>query len=442
MKNLSALIAIFLLPLLLSADEIKTLKLSLPDALAIGDSSSYMIKLAEAQLAEAKGNDLAAWQTMLPAASISANYLHSTDPVSVFGMKLKQGVFNQSDFAIDALNSPDAFENYTTQFQVSIPLINIDAFYGKSAAQAMVKARGESLVRARQTLNFQIKSAYYALILSRESIQTVDDAIRTAEAHRDNALAAFEQGMISRADYLSAEVRLSELAEQRIVAVNQMLAVTDGLKFLLGISDENFSIIPRDTLSLPATQFAPIDMEKKLANRADLQALHFQEKAAIQALRGSRASWLPRLNAFGINEWNSSKPFRNDASNWTVGVRLSWNIFNGLARLGNVRQQTARVQQMKTQYHQHLHQARNEITAAKRDVDAARQRIFAAQTAIKQARESLSITNERFQEGLEKSADLLAKQAALTHARLRFLKARHDYHVARDFLLYATGDQS
>lgn len=442
MKNLTSLITIFLLPVLLFADADETRELSLKDALAIADSSSYMIKIAESQLAEAKGADLAAWQTLLPSAGISANYLHSTDPVSVFGLKLKQGVFNQSDFAIDALNDPASFKNYTTQFQLNIPLINIDAFYSKSATRAMVKARSESLLRARQTLVFQIKSAYYALILSRESIQAVEDAISTSRAHRDNALAAFEQGMISRADYLTAEVRLGELAEQRIVAVNQMLAVNDGLKFLLGISDEKFTIVPLDTLSLPAKQFTPVKPESQLANRADLQALNYQKKAAIHALRSSRSSWLPRLNAFSINEWNGSKLFQDDASNWTVGVQLSWQIFNGFGRLGNTRQQAARVQQAETQYRQHLHQARNEVTAAKRDLDAARQRIVAAQTAVRQARESLAITSERFQEGLEKSADLLTKQAAFTDARLRFLKARHDYHVARDFLIYATGDES
>ena len=437
--QLNILLWMFFLPIGLWAAEGDTLSLTLADAVTIGDSSGYSVLIASEQLAEAGGRNLEAWSGILPGVTLSGDYVNSNDPVSVFGLKLKQGVFSEADFAIHSLNHPDEFDNFTTRVQVKVPLVNLDAIFGKTAAGAMQQARAHSLERARQALTFQVKTAYYALILSNESLRAIDDAIETARAHRDNAQTAFEQGMVSRADYLAAEVRLAELSEQRIVAMNQIYQVSDGLKLLLGMSQEPRLLYPADTLTIPAPPALAPTGPEMLANRADLLALQSQTSAARRSLWASRGAWLPRLNAFGAHEWNSPDAFSQDASNWTVGVQLSWNIIDGFGHLGRVRQNSARLRQVKFQYQQAVHQARNQVAAAQRNLTAARQRIHVAQAAVQQAQESLNITRERFQEGLEKTADLLEKEVMRTRAQLRFLKARHDYNVALDELTFALG---
>lgn len=437
--QVTILLWMFFLPVGLFAAGEDTLSLSLADAVAMGDRSGYSVRIASEQLAEARGRNLEAWSGILPGVTLAGDYVNSNDPVTVFGLKLKQGVFAETDFAIHSLNHPDEFDNFTTRVHVRVPLVNLDGILGKTAAGAMQQARAHSLERARQTLTFQVKSAYYALILSNESLRAIDDAIATARAHRDNAQTAFEQGMVSRADYLAAEVRLAELSEQRIVAVNQIHQVSDGLKLLLGMSQEPRLLYPADTLTVPTPPALAPTAPETPANRADLLALQSQASAARRSLWASRGAWLPRLNAFGTHEWNSPEGFNKDATNWTVGVQLSWNIFDGFGHLGRVQQNAARLRQVKYQYRQAVQQARHQVAAARRNLSAARERIQVAQAAVQQAQESLNITRERFNEGLEKTADLLEKEVMRTRAQLRFLKARHDYHVAVDELAFALG---
>ena len=411
--------------------------LALEEALSLADSRGYQVRLTAAQLAEARGQSLEAWSGILPTASVSTGFVRTTDPVAVFGFKLRQGVFTQNDFSLPALNSPDEFENYTTGIQLQVPLVNLDAIFGKLAANAAGNARRAALERTREVVAFHVTSAYYGLILSSESLTAIEEAIATAEAHRDNARAAFEQGMVSRADVLAAEVRVGELKEQRIVAANQVQTVSDGLKLLLGLSDEPRPLSPTDSLVTPAAKLPGADAP--LSARADLRAAGFQLSAARRGRWMAVGSWLPRINGFGSREWHSPDLLGTDADNWTIGVQASWTLFRGFGNLGSAKAAGARVRQMETQYDQALHQAANEVSAARRNVEAARQRIAVARTAMEQAGESLDITSARYREGLEKTADLLDAELTRTRTRLRWLAARHDYAIARHELALALG---
>jgi outer membrane protein TolC len=371
--------------------------LSLRQALEASRTNNYQLLIARSQIDQASGQNLESWSGILPRLAISENYYNSNDPVAVFSMKLKQGVFSEEDFDINTLNNPDAFHNWSTVFHLQQPILNLDAFFGKSAAQNGVKASEKAYERAKETVDLFTIKAYYGLILARENLNALSDAVESALAHRDNADAAFREGLLNEADYLAAEVRLAELQEHRITAEHQVANASDQLKFIIGLSDES-TIIPSDSLVLPAGQNSR-ELPESLAARSDLLALQFKQKAARRNLWLQRSGWIPRLNAFGAVEWNASKVFSKQASNWAVGLQLQWQVFEGLTR----------------------------------------ERIAVATTAVAQAGERLRISEERFREGLEKTPDRLTREAAFTNAKLRLLKARHDHAVAIHQLRFATG---
>ncbi len=416
----------------------KILPLSLEKALEMAQKQSYQIQIARSQVSQAKGQNLEAWSGFMPRISISENYMKSNDPVTVFGLKLKQGVFSEVDFNLSALNNPDAFDNFTTTFQMQQPLLNFDAIYGKSAAKLGVQARAEALNRTEEMVVLQVKKAYYGLILTRGNLTAIEGAVESATVHRDDAKAAFEEGLINQADYLAAEVRLAELQEQRISAGDQVANASDGLKFVMGIEEESF-IVPTDSLEVPSQmQFEEYGQEQ-VKTRSDLRALQLQSRAARRNVWMKRSNWIPRLNAFGAIEWNASEAFRKDASNWVVGLQLQWRLFDGLGNFGRTKQAAAQAEEVAVQYRQAEEKAKMEIRQAQRTVQTAKQRIQVAQAAVKQASESLRIVEERFREGLEKTSDLLDKEVTLTNTRLRLLKARHDYAVAASVLQFALG---
>ncbi len=442
MKSVSKIFQVLLLIMSFAAatyaGETSERPLSLAEALEIGQQQGYAVLIARAQLSEAKGQSLEAWSGFLPRLTLSETYIKTNEPVSVFGLKLKQGVFSQQDFALPALNNPAKFENYTGLAKLEVPLLNLDAVFGKAAAVKMVSARKAGLKRAGQVLTHYIRAAYYGLLLSRQNLQAIRAAVASAETHRDNARAAYQEGLISRADFLAAEVRLAELLEQEIMAGNQVHQVNDGLKLLLGVADA-VVFVPTDSMTVPMVSIDSENPFIALGERADLAAFRFQEQAARRNLWAVRGRWMPRVNAFGLREWNGAEAFRDNSNNWTVGVQLSWNVFDGFGHWGRSKQAAAKLSQVRYQHSQARQQAENEVAAAMRNIRAARQRIKVAEGAVQQARESLNIVEARFREGLEKTSELLDKEVMFTNAKLRLLKAVHDYNLALSEYELASG---
>lgn len=416
----------------------KVLNLSLQAALDIAKNQSYQIQIANSAVKRAEGENLESWSGFLPRVSFSESYIKSNDPVTVFSLKLKQGIFTEQDFNLSTLNAPGALDNFSTTFQVQQPIFNLDAIYGKSAASLGLKAKKESATRTRETVFLLVSKTYYGMILTRGSQHAISEAVESARSHRDNAKAAFNEGLIHQADYLAAEVRLAELKEQLITANHHIANVSDALKFIMGLEDEAL-IVPTDSLDVPQEIENITDLNNLRSTRSDLRAIELQTRAANRNLSMKQSSWVPRLNAFGTVEWNASEAFSKDASNWAMGFQLQWNLFDGLGKFGRSRQTAAQKEEAEVRYRQMEEQARMEVRKAQRAVQAAEERIKVARSAVKQARESLRIVEERFSQGLEKISDLLDKEVALTNAKLRYLQAKHDFNVALSDLDYALG---
>ena len=88
--------------------------------------------------------------------------------------------------------------------------------------QAISKARAESLVleRARQTVAFDVASAYFQLLAVRAEVRVRTEAMRMAEAIRRNVGTRRLEGTAEREDVLRADVEVSRTAEE-LVATRQ-----------------------------------------------------------------------------------------------------------------------------------------------------------------------------------------------------------------------------
>jgi outer membrane protein TolC len=416
----------------------KAMKLSLDEVLTMAQRHNYQIKMARGEVKRAKGGELESLSGFLPSLSISENYIKSNDPVTAFSLKLKQGIFTEQDFSLSELNNPAAVDNFTTSFQIQQPLLNLDAFYGRSAARLGAKAQEESLHRSEEAVALQVKKAYYGFLLTRDNLLAIEEAVASARAHRDEAQAAYDQGLVNKADYLLAEVRLAELQERRVTAEHQIANAEDQLKFVIGIEYEN-ALVPTDSLGSVIGTEPASELQRPVTERSDLKALQYRLKAARRGVGMKRSAWVPRLNAFGAVEWNASEVFSKDASNWAVGFQLQWKFFQGFGILGRSKQAAAEAEIAEAHFRQAEERAGLESRKARRALESAKERMAVARTAVSQAAESHRIVSERYRQGLEKTSDVLDKEVALTNAKVRLLSAKHDYAVALSELEFALG---
>ena len=414
--------------------------LSLGEALDLAEANSYQILISENQRKENAGRDQEAWRAYLPQLLVSERGVRSTDPVSVFGIKLRQGVFTASDFDLQQLNNPERIDNYSTAIEVKQPLLNPDAMFGKSAAGAAAKAAEYAALRTHEAVALEVEKSYYTLVLAHGNLETIAQAVKSAETHHREVEAAYAKGLVSEADLLSSRVRLAEMEEQRLTAGLDIANAEDHLKYLLAIEDAT-GILPTDSLSIAEGDLDISDapLTGAPADRSDLLALRYQEEAARKGLWMRRGEWIPRLNAFGSTQWDDPDVFGTSKNHWTMGFALEWNIFDGLGQWGRRSQAGAAAAAASIQYKEAQARGGMEVRRAHRSLSTARERVGVAQKAVGQSKESLRIVEARFRQGLERVSELIDKESASTNAELRLKKATYDFKIAQSELKFYLG---
>lgn len=432
------LLPAIIFPLIVLPQQNETLTIGLDQVLKLNQEQGFQNIVARAADRKARGSNWQAWQGLLPQIKLEENFLRTNDPVAVFSGKLRQEIFAEQDFAPSSLNRPSPIDWYTTALTLQMPLLNADLILAKFAAGKAAAAAGWQRQRIEAHQGFLVTSAYWDLALAWEQDRAMDRAIASARAHRDNASAARASGLLTEADYLWAEVRLAELEEQKIDAANHIHQMSDHLKLLTGLGEELRLLFPGDSLGEITMLNSGLPGERQPGQRSDVQALTHALAAKKMQRSSIQTSWLPRINGFAQRNWYGSEIAATDAKNWSVGVNLSWQLFDGFGRWGQYQIARAEVDAMEAELAAATQRAANEINEAVRGLNSAEKRYSVALLTWRQAKESLRLTRERFDEGLEKSATVIEREAGVTAANLRVLKARRDYAVSQAKLALAS----
>jgi len=405
-----------------------TLSLSLEEALQRVRTESFSVRTAEAEQRAARARKQQSMAVFLPRVTAAEEAATTTDPLNAFGFKLRQEAVTQAAFAPGTLNDPERTDNFTTRIQVEQPLLNLDGFFERRAASRAVRAARERTKRTREVMAFQVKKAYFGLILAREQLDVIDAALAAARKNVRQAENLFQEGLITRADVLAARVRVLDLESRRAEAASRRSTAADQLRFLLGI-DIPVPIHATDALTQEAPPQDTLTAAAANRRRSDMQALRHRADAARQQVRARWTAFVPRLNARGTYAWNDDTAFGTDAAGYTVGASLTWSLFDGFRQIGRAHQAEAELRRAEIALERQALKNEVEITEAQRDLAATRQRIRQTEAAVEQAEESLRIRSDRYAEGLERTSDLLQAEATLAERRLARLQALYRHNI-------------
>ena len=325
--------------------EAAAIKLSLDDALMMAHDRNTALKAAKARVDQADAMIVQSRQAYLPKVQLSETFTHSNDPGASLVFKLQQEIANpQTDFAPDALNHPPAINDFHTSLQVMQPLLNFDAMIGGPLAKSAKRAQEFMSVRAVETIDLNVKKAYFGLIMARKNVAAIEQSIGIMQGYSSEAAKGFKVGILTKSDKLSTDVRLAELREQKLMMQNEMRNAEDALRTMLKL-DADDTVVPTGDLIVDGV---PSAVKNVPAGRSDLKALEaFKEVTGYQHDM-AKAQYLPRLNAFAQQNWHDASFLGTEGSSWTVGLNMQWNIFDGMATKGKV--QEAKAKQLEARY--------------------------------------------------------------------------------------------
>lgn len=405
------------------------------EVLARVSEENRAIKISEQEYLEAKADFKQTNAIFLPNITASHTGMATTNPLMAFGSKLNQEILTPSDFNPDLLNNPGQVENFATRFEIQQPLINMDGFYQRKAAKSKMEAQALQIERTSDYYAFEVEKAYMQLQLAYKGVDVLEKALETANENKTLAENSFKQGYLQRADVLSVEVRVNEVKNQLQTAKSNIANASNYLSFLM--SDTN-NVIYKPSDSLQIGNFGVMNSEVISENRADIKALQLATNAYETMNKADNMSFLPRLNAFGSYELYDDQIFQGDANGYIFGAQLSWTILDGTKRFGKTQKSKAEFEKSKLQYEQYVSQNQLELNKAKRMLTDAEDRLNLTKLALEQSEESLRIRTNRYEEGLEKTTDLLLAETQYAQKQLEYYQTIFEYNYAQAYLQFLT----
>jgi outer membrane protein TolC len=352
----------------------------------------------------------------LPKVDVVESWQRSNQPVFVFSSLLAQRQFTAADFALGALNRPDALDNFRSAVMVEQSL-----FDGATRPNVAAAGIGRGMATANRLmvdhdLAASVTTAYGRVLVAAAVRQSAAAAIDTAGADRALAGNRRDAGLVTDADVLQLDVYLSRAREQQIRAASDERIARAQLNQVMGEPlDEAFDLdqSPAAT-AIEATDLAALEAEA-VRNRPDVKLAVLQEQLAGVTRAAARAAFLPQVAAQGGWEINGGA-WNQPASSWVVGAVARINVFHGFAdtaRLAEAREQATRraLEREKVET-----AARLDVYIAVARLDAARASEAVGRAAVEQARESRRIVRDRYEAGLTNVASLLRAAEGVVQA--------------------------
>lgn len=421
------LVIVFLLSFLIVPFTNAQRIITLDEAIAYAKSNNRSILIANQEANVAKANYHKSLGIILPQLNLSHTALATNDPLNAFGFKLQQQKITLADFDPSLLNNPSKTATYLTKVEILQPLLNADGIYGRRAAKNGVNATNNMIDYTEKKTIIELRKVYGQLQLMHELVKVYENAEKAILENKKVATNFYEQGFLKKNDLLEIEIHVVDIQNQLLNAEKLVKDTAAYLNFLMGTKETEL-LVPADPLTLNTQT---IDLSTPLSlERSDLKAVQNGVAAQKELYTMSKTKFLPRINAYVNYNWADDVIFQTQSNSYLIGVQLSWDIFKGFQNLGEIQKQKATTKIAELNADTYNNFSKMELETAKRHYINTQNSLTLNTLAKDHAEEALKIRKNRFNQGLEKTADLLIAETTFVQKRLAYLQAIFEYNHA------------
>lgn len=406
---------------------------SLQDCIRIASQQNPEVLIAAKQIDVGKGNLLVARSGFIPLWSASGNYdkrqaqyieslQHSKDRRSV-------------DYTVSTRVTQNVYSAGRVRAQVDM-------------AKKNLKTQGLNLKTTLNSVAFSTKQIFYQILQSETAVTIRAQAVEILEQELSNQEKFFKAGEVPEVNVLRAKVNLANEKPLYEDAVFNLHAHYIDLAQLLGIDlnpqipDVPFKIT--GSLEDISTSFPSLEecLTRAEFQRPELAAKVLQIGIARRQITVDQATTLPRMDAFAGYEL-FSEPNKHSKNSWysgpMCGVSVAWQIFDGLATVGRVRADRARVLMAADDLVQTRNTVQSEVRIAYEAAQQALRALNAQGNNVQMAKRALELITNNVNNGLASQLDLLQARYEFTRSQLTRLDSLFLYNVAVAKLIKAMG---
>ena len=408
--------------------------ISLEEAVEILKYNNLEIKSASLDVGSAKENVTTAYGNHWGKLDFIQDFASSDDAGNVFGFKIssREATFNDFGFADfgtisndtppQDLNYPNSRNFFQSKLKYELPIFTgfkISSYVDVMKSMSKIKKLEKTKVINEKI--YQIRKSFYDMALLRESTINLNRILQNINTLQNITQNMIEVGYAKKVDLL--EVKAKKGNVERLISQmhsNQKL-LYHYISFLLNQKTTNIKT-PSIDVQMPLHSNEDI-----LNSNLDIQRANSGLNARKSMIDISKSSYYPTLGAFAEVSTSDDTFFgdADDHASYTVGARLTWNIFNGGIDSANI--EKSRLDFIKSQTQLAL--AKSGISLK---VEKIRTEIESFDKDIESLEKELALVNEiyknyegRYREKLSSMADVIIKQSEQIEKILQLQQTRN-----------------
>ncbi len=410
--------------LLLSANDATTDALSLNEALSILKSQNLEIKAAklDVESAHTKTDTVSGmnWGKL----TFQQDVARSNDAGNVFGFKLTSREANFGDFGFSEfsftnpnilkvqpkdLNYPGYRNFFQSKLKYELPLFTgfaISSYTNIMHEVEQIKSLDKEKVTTEKT--YELKKSYYNMALLDSSIKNLNKILDNIHTLENTTKTMIDVGYAKHVDLL--EVQAKEGNVQRLLVemrANKKL-LYHYISFLL--NKKITAIKP------PLREVAmPTFSDDEILNRnVDIQKATTALEIRKSMVDASEAGYYPTVGAFGevATADDTFLGNANDHKAYSIGARLSWNLFNG--GIDSAKIEKSKIEKLKMEDKVALAKTGIALKLAKihTEIESTNEEIASLKKELTLANAIYDNYEGRYKEKLVSMSDVIIKQSA------------------------------
>lgn len=304
-------------------------------------------------------------------------------------------------------------------------------------ASAMRRAADADFEVARQERVLTVTTAYFEVLRARRLAEIAAQSVAEAEGQRELIQARIDTGDAAKVDVYPVEVQLANARLQRLQADNNARIAMTSLRNEVGLSG-NPDLQLADVQE-PSWQVTPLDdcLMCALRDRPELTRSAAQVDSARAALSLARFQRFPVPTASA--SYNRGLGGTGYDSQWSMGVGLNLNLFDGGAASAQVDSAKARTDSASLRDDQLGKDIATEVEEVYLSLTNAFERLSASTPNVELARQNLEVAREKYKQGLAIPLEIVTAQVSYADAQASHAQALYDCYVARAQLDKAIG---
>jgi outer membrane protein len=343
---------------------------------------------------------------------------------------------------IDGTSAGNATNSFD-QFTGSVSLLQNIYDFGKTSSQVDIQkfnldsSRSDLETTIEQVL-LNVKQSYYGVLQAKRNRDVAQDTVKQFQLHLDQAKGFYEVGTHPKYDVTKAEVDLSNAKLSLIRAENALKVARVTLNNAMGVPDAPDYFV-EDNLGFEKYDITlSRAIETAYQDRPDLKSAVATRKSFERSIDFAKTGYYPALTGNASYD-RSDTIFFPEGHGWSVGVALSFPVFNGFLTKNQVEEAKANLGVAQANEETLRQSILLDVQQAYLNLIVAEESIANTDLTVKQATENLEIANGRYAAGVGNPIEVTDAEVSLANAKTSYIQALYDYKVARANLEKAMG---